>query len=166
MTRTANLLRLLQSSNIPFVIDGIPSVPRGFEPRHLSALSEGRRVSVSPLQIDGQVWLAVTGDGRHLDVDLVRRSFAAHEVRKLHPEDFSSFFPGCDCSTIPPLGNLFGVPVMIDADLMRAPALTFPAFSEETTVTVRTEDLHHTTRLVPAEITSSPSVALHQTHEV
>ena len=152
MNPFSNLLRYLQSNSVPFVVDGIPSIPAGVEPRGLSVLADARRVTVSPVQLDDRVWLAVMDDSRRLHPDLVRRSFGGRVVARVHDEDLPMLFPGCDLKAIPPLGNLFGVPIMIDESIADSPALSFAAYDPEVCVTLRTSDFRTLAKPVVAEI--------------
>ena len=159
MNPLSNLLRYLQSNAVPFVVDGIPSIPSSMEPRELSALADVRRVRVVPVQLDRQVWLAIVDETRQLRPDLVRRAFGGRSVTGVHDEDLSLLFPDCAPAAIPPLGNLFGVPVMFDEALSDAPALSFAAFAPEVCVVMRTPDLKDLARPVVADVASSVRVS-------
>jgi Ala-tRNA(Pro) deacylase len=162
MTPFSDLLRYLQSNSIPFVVDGIPSVPTGFEPRALSALADVRRVRVTPVQVNRQVWLAIVDETRQLQPEMVRRVFGGRLITRVHDEDLSLLFPGCQTAAIPPLGNLFGVPVMLDESLSDAPAVSFAAFAPEVSVVMRTADLRALANPVVAEIATSARVSVPQ----
>src|SRR5512138_851187 len=97
----STLLRYLQSNAVPFVVDGIPSIPNSIEPRSLAALADVRRVRVTPIQMDHQVWLAIVEESRQLDPQLVRRAFSGCTVTRVHDEDLSLLFPGCSATAIP-----------------------------------------------------------------
>jgi prolyl-tRNA editing enzyme YbaK/EbsC (Cys-tRNA(Pro) deacylase) len=159
MNPFSNLLHYLRSNAVPFVVDGIPSIPEHVEPSALSALADVRRVQVTPIQLDHQVWLAIVDDARQLRPELVRRAFGGRTVTSVHDEDLSLLFPGCAASAVPPLGNLFGVPVMFDESLLDAPAVSFATFSPEVTLTMRTSDLRSLSKPVVAEIASSSRVS-------
>lgn len=162
MKPVLDLLRYLQSNAVPFVADGISSIPSSVEPRSLAALANVRQVQVTPVQLDHQVWLAVVEAGRTLQPDLVRQAFGERTVRRLHPEDQSLLFPGCSAGAIPPLGHLFGLPVMIDESLADASAISFSACSPDVTLTMRTSDLREMVRPVAAEISTLADVGLPQ----
>lgn len=146
------LLRYLQTNAVPFVVDGIPSIPEHVEPRALSVLADVRQVRVTPVQLDHQVWLAIVDEGRQVRPDLVRRSFGGRTVSGVHDEDLSLLFPECDATAIPPLGHLFGIPVMFDEVLSDAPAVSFAAFKPDVRITMRTVDLRGLAKPVVAEI--------------
>ncbi|MCU0454067.1 MAG: YbaK/EbsC family protein [Bacteroidetes bacterium] len=159
MNPFSNLLRYLQSNAVPFVVDGIPSIPEHVEPRTLSALADVRRARVTPIQVDRQVWLAIVEESRQLRPDLVRRAFGGRTVTNVHDEDLSLLFPQCAATAVPPLGNLFGLPVMIDEALSDAPAVSFAAFSPEVSIAMRTSDLRELSKPVVAEISAPSSVS-------
>lgn len=150
------LLRYLQSNAVPFVVDGIPSIPAHVEPRTLAVLADVRQVRVTPIQLDRQVWLAIADEGHQVRPDLVRRAFGGRTVSSVHDEDLSLLFPECASTAIPPLGHLFGIPVMFDEALSGAPAISFAAFSPEVRITMRTTDLRGLAKPVVAEI-AAPS---------
>jgi prolyl-tRNA editing enzyme YbaK/EbsC (Cys-tRNA(Pro) deacylase) len=152
------LLRYLQTNGVPFVVDGIPSIPENVAPRTLSELADLRQVRVTPLQLDHQVWLAISDEERQIRPDLVRRAFGGRIVSGVHDEDLSLLFPRCAAAAIPPLGHLFGIPVMFDEALLEAPAISFAAFSPDVRIAMRTGDLRSLTKPVVAEITSPSRV--------
>lgn len=152
MNPFSNLIRYLQSNAVPFVVDGIPSIPPGVEPRGLSELADVSSVSVVPVQMDDQVWLAVIDDSHRIHPDLVRRSFGGRHISEVHEEDLPILFPSCDAGAIPPLGNLFGVPIMIDDRLAGSPALSFAAFNTNAKVALRMADFRVLAKPVVAEI--------------
>lgn len=153
------LLHYLQSNAVPFVVDGIPSIPERVEPRTLSALADVRPVRVTPIQLDHQVWLAIAEEGCEVRPDLVRRSFGGRTVSGVHDEDRSLLFPECAPTAIPPLGHLFGIPVMFDEALSDAPAISFAAFSPDVRIAMRTVDLRSLAKPVVAEIAAPMRIA-------
>lgn len=155
----SNLLQYLQTNAVPFVVDGIPSIPEHVEPQALSALADVRRAKVIPVQIDGQVWLAIVEESCELRPELVRRVFGGRMFTSVHDEDLSLLFPECQATAVPPLGNLFGVPVIFDEALSRAPAVSFAAFASEVSVTMRTSDLRALAKPVVAEIAAPSAVS-------
>ena len=86
-------------------------------------------------------------DGRgHFCAERVKkeRGFLAHQgTRKLRfatPEELSAL-TGCAPGAVPPFGNLFGLPVLVDAELCRNERVAFNAGSNSVSITMRREDL-------------------------
>lgn len=88
----------------------------------------------------------VTDDGRHallvvdatdrLDLVKARRVLDAGRVRLLSEAELVERMPGCDVGTMPPVGELFGVPVYADFAVRADPLVTFHAGSHRFTVRV------------------------------
>ncbi len=67
---------------------------------------------------------------------LVRDALGAKHVRLAREEEFSHIFPDCEIGAMPPFGQLYGVPVLVDATLARDPVIFFNAGSHEDVVTM------------------------------
>ena len=160
MNPFSNLIRYLRSNAVPFVVDGIPSIPVGAEPRGLSELADVRSVAVVPVQVDDQVWLAVVDESHQIQADLVRRSFGGRCLMKVHSEHLPMLFPLCDAKAIPPLGNLFGVPIMLDEHLADASAVSFAAYEPHVKMTLRMSDFRTLVKPVVADIAVPVGAAL------
>jgi Ala-tRNA(Pro) deacylase len=87
-----------------------------------------------------------TGDGRralivvdatdHLDLAKAATALAADRVRLLSEIEMQSFAPDCEVGTMPPIGELFDVPVLADTAVREDPEITFHAGSHHFTVHV------------------------------
>jgi len=87
-----------------------------------------------------------TGDGRralivvdatdHLDLAKAATALAADRVRLLSEIEMQSFAPDCEVGTMPPIGELFDVPVLADSAVREDPEITFHAGSHHFTVHV------------------------------
>jgi Ala-tRNA(Pro) deacylase len=87
-----------------------------------------------------------TGDGRralvvvdaidHLDLDKAAVALGAERVRLLSEPEMQQMAPDCEVGTIPPIGQLFDVPVLADVAVREDPEITFHAGSHHFTVHV------------------------------
>jgi Ala-tRNA(Pro) deacylase len=71
-------------------------------------------------------------------LDLVRAREVLHSgsVRLLDEEELLALAPDCEVGTLPPIGELFGVPVFADYAIRDDPEITFHAGSHAFTLTV------------------------------
>jgi Ala-tRNA(Pro) deacylase len=71
-------------------------------------------------------------------VDLVkaRHVLDSGSVRLLTEEELTSLAPDCEVGTMPPIGELFDVPVLADTNVREDPEITFHAGSHHFTVHV------------------------------
>ncbi len=72
----------------------------------------------------------------HVDLAKARRVLGAADVRLMTEPEFAALAPECDTGTIPPVPELFGLPVYADFALRDAPMLSFHAGSHRYTVHV------------------------------
>ncbi len=75
-----------------------------------------------------------------VDLGAVRRALGAEDVRLALEEEFGHMFPDCEIGAMPPFGNLYGVPVLVDATLAKDPVILFNAGSHRRTITMTYAD--------------------------
>lgn len=85
---------------------------------------------------DGRRALLLVDAPDHVDLAKARRVLGTADVRLLTEVEFAVLAPGCDAGTMPPVPELFGLPVYADFALRDAPMLSFHAGSHRFTVHV------------------------------
>jgi len=71
---------------------------------------------------------------------LLRTLLGTRRLRFATPEELSAL-TGCAPGAVPPFGNLFGLPVLVDEELCRNERVAFNAGSNAVSVTMRRGDL-------------------------
>jgi len=110
---------------------------------------EAARVRGTPLEAGAKA-LVVRADERfvhcvlpaHLKADnaLLRGLVGTRKLRFATPEELQTL-TGCAPGAVPPFGNLFGLPVLVDEALCRNERVAFNAGSNAVSITMRAEDL-------------------------
>ena len=85
---------------------------------------------------DGRSALLLVDAPDHVDLAKARRLMGAADVRVLTEGEFAALAPDCEPGTIPPVPELFGVPVYADFALREVPEIVFRAGSHRFTVHV------------------------------
>jgi Ala-tRNA(Pro) deacylase len=75
-----------------------------------------------------------------VDLGAVRKALGAEEVRLAIEAEFAHLFPDCEVGAMPPFGNLYGVPVLVDSGLVRDQVILFNAGSHRRTMTMTYAD--------------------------
>ncbi|MEW6224169.1 MAG: YbaK/EbsC family protein [Chloroflexota bacterium] len=114
-------------------------------PETFTAEATARAEHIDPRRFAKVVGVA-TNDGRralllvdapdHVDLAKATRTLGAADVRLLTEPEFAALAPECDAGTIPPIPDLYGLPVYADFALRDAPMLSFHAGSHRYTVHV------------------------------
>lgn len=76
---------------------------------------------------DQSTVMAVVPASRHANLNTVAQATGAKAACLADEEEFESLFPGCEPGSVPPFGNLYGIPVYADRELAREDDLAFTA---------------------------------------
>ena len=79
------------------------------------------------LKIDGDMAMMVMPAAYRIDLTRLSRALGGSEVEIAQESEFKSAFPDCELGAMPPFGNLYGMPVYVDARLSGHPEIVFNA---------------------------------------
>jgi len=137
---TARLEGWLRAAGVPFEL--VQHAP-------VFTSEEAARVRGTPLEAGAKA-LVVRADGRPVQVVLpghrrvdqgrLRAILGARKLRFVSPDELAAL-TGCRPGAVPPFGNLFELPVFLDAELAGAPRVAFNAGGNSVSVIMRGEDL-------------------------
>ena len=89
---------------------------------------------------DGELTMVVVPATHRLDLPFVAAALGDDYVRLAREEEFAATFPDCAVGAMPPFGNLYGVPVWVDATLTADETIVFQAGSHTETMTIAYAD--------------------------
>jgi Ala-tRNA(Pro) deacylase len=81
------------------------------------------------VRLDGKLAMAVVPAAQKVDVRRLKETAGATAAEIAAEQDFRTSFPECDLGAMPPFGNLYGVPVYVDARLAEDEEIAFNACS-------------------------------------
>ncbi len=130
----------LDTEGVAYTIDEHPPRYTAQELAQVEHVS-GRLIAKAVMVVaDGNPVMVVVPGVAKVDLGAVRKALGAQEVRLAIEEEFGHLFPGCEVGAMPPFGNLYGVPVLVDAALARDPVIFFNAGSHRRTATMTYRD--------------------------
>ena len=92
------------------------------------------------VKLDGKLAMAVLPSRYHVSLERLRVASSSGSVALAAEEEFSREFPGCDEGAMPPFGNLYGMPVYVDASLTEDEEIAFNACSHTELVQLAYKD--------------------------
>ena len=101
---------------------------------------------------DGRRVLLALEAQDHVDLAKVRRVLSARDVRLLTEREFADLAPECEAGSIPPVPELFNVPVYVDLALRDVPEIAFAAGSHRFSVHVDRKAWERTSGIAYADI--------------
>jgi Ala-tRNA(Pro) deacylase len=96
---------------------------------------------------DGRRALIAVEASDHLDLEAAARLLSADRIRLLTEIELLDLAPRCDIGALPPIGDLFGVPMYADAALRDVERITFHAGSHRHAVRMARYDWERSARV-------------------
>ena len=84
--------------------------------------------------------LAVMPATARADFAKLKSVLGANDLRLATELEFTGLFPDCEVGAMPPFGNLYGVPVYVDAALAQDKEIIFNAGTHQDTIRMRYTD--------------------------
>jgi Ala-tRNA(Pro) deacylase len=103
---------------------------------------------------DGKMIMLALPAPYQVDVDKAGKVLGG-EVRLAHEEEFEDTFPDCEVGAMPPVGNLYEVPVYVEAALAEVETIVFRAGSHTDTMSVSYADFERLVEPTIAEFAAS-----------
>lgn len=101
---------------------------------------------------DGRRVLLAVDAGEHVSLAKAHRVLGARDVRVMTEPEFAELAPDCEAGTIPPVPELWGLPVYVDLSLRDVPEIAFAAGSHRFTVHVDRRAWERTMGIAYADI--------------
>jgi Ala-tRNA(Pro) deacylase len=107
-----------------------------------------------PVVVKGDLGFAmcVVPACRHVDLDRVGEVLQSVDVRLASEPEMAALFPGCELGAEPPIGALFGLRTIVDAQLHEEDTVVMQAGSHTSAVEVRRADWERLCKPIVAEI--------------
>jgi Ala-tRNA(Pro) deacylase len=78
-----------------------------------------------------------------VNFDEVRRLLGLTEIRLATEPELAALFPDCEVGAMPPFGNLFNLPVLVDEDIATAEFFAFSAGTHRDVIRMSGADFHN-----------------------
>ncbi len=140
MAKITDLLRYLNSNKIEFqVLEHDPA----FSAHDVAAVAhvpDSEMAKAVLIRIDDHFWMAVLRADQRVNEQMIRRVFGAKHVQLAHEEDLGVLFPDCQIGAMPPFGNLYGLPVLVEEGLADDDDIVFNACTHTKAIRMKFKD--------------------------
>ncbi|MGE5346843.1 MAG: aminoacyl-tRNA deacylase [Acidithiobacillales bacterium] len=153
MPVSEKLTHFLEQQHVPFVT--IPHA-RAYTAQEIAASVHvhGQDVAKTVIVlVDGKLTMAVMPATRRTDLALLKKALGAKKIRLATEAEFEGVFPECEVGAMPPFGNLYRIPVVVDESLKKDVEIVFNAGSHTETVKMRFEEFVNLVKPVFASFT-------------
>lgn len=140
MTCRERLETYLRANQVPFQVQEHPIAYTAQGVADSEHLPGKLMVKVVMVIADGEIIMLALPTSRRLNLARVRAALGATEVRLAREWDFAAIFPDCEIGAMPPFGNLYNLPVYVDATLAEDDEIFFQAGTHTATMSIRYAD--------------------------
>lgn len=127
MAKIADLAKYLNDNKVQYQIIAHDPAYTAHDVARASHVPDYELAKAIIVRADGGFWMAVLRADQSIDQTLLRKALAATELHFAREEDLSFLFPDCQTGAMPPFGNLYGVPVVVDVALSEDKEIVFNA---------------------------------------
>lgn len=92
------------------------------------------------INVDGKIVMTVLPANYTLDLKRIKESLGAETVYLASEDEFSPIFKDSVIGAMPPFGNLYGLKVLMDRDMMDDNEITFNACSHQEAIRMKFAD--------------------------
>ncbi len=145
---------LLRERGIPYVMHHHPPA---FTAQRLAAFEHVPGKMVAKVVIafaDEQMLMLVLPAPSSVNLMKLAEAAETENVRLALESEFATVFPDCETGAMPPFGNLYGLPVLVDRSLAEDEEILFPACAHTETIRMRYADFAEIVRPRVADLAS------------
>ena len=146
MAKITDLLKYLQDNKVHHQLIEHETAYTAHEVARSARVPEGELAKTIIVRADGGFWMAVLRGDQIVDINLLKKALEAKEVHFAHEEDLDFLFPDCQTGAMPPFGNLYGVPVVVDLALASDEEIVFNACSHTRAIKMKFSDFSRLVR--------------------
>ncbi len=141
MTLNARVRDLLEKEHVPYEMLEHPQAFTAQGVAHASHVSGWQVAKVVVVRPPfGAPLMVVLPASCRLDVDEVEKVSGWPKLDLLSEAGIHDYFPDCETGAMPPFGNLYGLPVLVDWHLAREKDVVFQAGNHRESVRVKWAD--------------------------
>lgn len=164
MAKITDLLRYLQSNKVEFQVTEHDPAFSAHDVAAVAHLHENEMAKTILIRIDDHYWMAVLRADQRINPQMIRRVFGAKHVQIAHEEDLGRLFPDCQIGAMPPFGNLYGLPVLLEECLAEDEEIVFNACTHTKSIRMKFKDFRNLAKPVITSFAGSVHIVEERTY--
>ena len=140
MTCRERLERYFRENGVKYDVQSHPEVYTAQEVAAVEHVPGHLMAKVVIAMVDNTLTAVVLPAPNRIDMPKLKAALGVKEARLAREQEFADRFADCEVGAMPPFGNLYQVPVVVDRALTQDPKIVFNAGSHRETMTVGMAD--------------------------
>lgn len=158
MAKLVDLTKYLQRNNVAFQVIDHELTFTAHQTALAAHVPDSELAKAVIVKVDSQFWMTVCRADARVSESALRQTLAAKHVQLAHEDDLTQLFPDCQIGAMPPFGNLYGLPVILDEELARDEEIVFNACSHTKAVRMKFADFKRLVHPATAAFAIMPGV--------
>jgi Ala-tRNA(Pro) deacylase len=155
MAKMTDLLKYLNRNGVQYTVLRHDPAFRAHDVALVMHVPESQLAKTLIVRADNQHWMVVLRADQRLDEHLLKRALGAKHVHLVHEEDLVPLFPDCQLGAMPPFGNLYGLPILVEKLLEEDREIIFNACTHTEAVKMSFEDYDRLVQPIVARVAES-----------
>lgn len=140
MARQTELMNYLDRNGVPYqLLSHVPAF-RAHDVALVTHVPDIQSAKTLLVKAGSLYWMVVIPADYRLDEKLLKDLLEVHHIHLAREEDLEHLFPDCEVGAMPPFGNLYGLPVVVDSTLAEDEFIVFNACTHTESVRMRYTD--------------------------
>ncbi|MFH0990805.1 MAG: YbaK/EbsC family protein [bacterium] len=156
MAKMTDLLKYLTANSVQYEIIEHEPAFSAHEVALASHVADKDLAKAIVIQVDEKYWMAVLRADQRINEHLIKQIFAAKHIQLAHEDDLTKLFPDCQLGAMPPFGNLYGLPIMVDEALASDEEIVFNACTHTKSIRITFKDFRRLVKPVTAQFAEAP----------
>ncbi|HWC95342.1 MAG TPA: YbaK/EbsC family protein [Candidatus Sulfopaludibacter sp.] len=140
MPHQQNLRSVLEANHLAFTETTHPAAFTAREVASAEHLAPREVAKTVVLFGDGEYHMIVVPANKLVDFQEVRLALGLTHVRLATEEELGEIFRDCEVGAMPPVGNMYDLPVYLDSGLAAEPEIVFNAGTHHAAIHMKTAD--------------------------
>jgi Ala-tRNA(Pro) deacylase len=145
----------LNDNGVPFDVQHHPLVYTAHEVAASEHVAATRMAKVVMVVADGALAMLVVPAASRVDEAAAVAALDAQDLRLATEDEIRHAFPDSDVGAMPPFGNLYGIPVYVDATLAEEEKIVVQAGTHTETMCVSYADFARLVKPIVGELTAA-----------
>lgn len=157
MATMADLARYLSDNHIQYEVLSHAPAYSAHAVAAATHVPEREMAKTLVIRADDHYWMAVIRGDHRISERLLKKALDVKHVRLAHEEDLEKLFPDCEVGAMPPFGNLYALPVVVDQALAEDDEIVFNACTHTESIRMKFADFGRLVKPLVAELVETQS---------
>jgi len=147
-----NLIRYLDNSNVDYRVRRHVPAYKAHDVAVATHVPDSTMAKTLIVRAGQQIWMVVLRADYRIDQRLLRDALEQHSIHLVPEEELETLFPNCEIGAMPPFGNLFGIPVIVNKQIAEEDEIVFNACTHTDSIRMKYKDFERLVKPIVATV--------------